>query len=200
MILEGIVTTLDEHGVVNIAPMGPIVPDDYPASGLATFALLPFRSSRTYANLARCPEGVLHVSDDVLLLARAAIGEVLPLPALADAEQVRGKILAGACRAYEFRVAAGSGDPVRERFTAEVVRTHRLRDAFGFNRAMFAVLEAAILATRVHLLPPAEIEADYRRLVKLVEKTGGPREAEAFALLQRYVAERQGEKEELNHG
>ena len=188
MILEGIVTTIDDQGRVNIAPMGPIVPEDYPCSGLATFTLLPFRSSHTYANLTWTPEGVLHVSDDVLLLARAAIGEVVPLPPMVDAELVRGKILAEACRAYEFRIVTRSGDSVRERFTAEVVRTHQLRDGFGFNRAKFAVLEAAILATRVHLLPPDEIEAEFRRLVKLVQKTGGPREAEAFALLERYVA------------
>ena len=187
MILEGIVTTIDEAGLVNIAPMGPIVPDDYPGSELATFTLLPFRSSRTHANLSGSPEGVLHVSDDVLLLAQAAIGEVNPAPTMRDAECVRGKILAEACMAYEFRIVTRSGDPVRERFTAEVVRTHRFRDGFGFNRAKFAVLEAAILATRVHLLPHDEIEADFRRLVKLVEKTGGPREAEAFALLERYV-------------
>ena len=187
MILEGIVTTIDEAGLVNIAPMGPIVPDDYPGSALERFTLLPFRSSRTHANLTRAPEGVLHVSDDVLLLAQAAIGEVQPAPAMLDAERVCGQILAEACRAYEFRIVSRSGDPVRERFTAEVVRTHHLRDGFGFNRAKFAVLEAAILATRVHLLPRDEIDAEFRRLVKLVEKTGGPREAEAFALLQRYV-------------
>jgi len=193
MILEGIVTTLDEQGRVNIAPMGPVVPDDYPGTALVTFTLLPFRTSRTHANLAGCPEGVLHVSDDVLLLARAAIGEVQPLPPMIDALEVRGRILAEACRAYEFRIVSRSGDPVRERLVAEVVRTHRLRDAFGFNRAKFAVLEAAILATRVHLLPPDEIEADFRRLVRLVEKTGGPREVEAFALLQDYVARRGAE-------
>ena len=188
MILEGIVTTLGEDGRVNIAPMGPIVPEDYPRGGPKTFTLLPFRSSRTYANLSWRPEGVLHVSDDVLLLARAAIGEVEPLPGMMDAQEIRGKILSDACRAYEFRITSGDGGSVRERFAAEVVRTHRLRDVFGFNRAMFAVVEAAILATRVHILPREEIENDYRRLQKLIEKTGGPREVEAFALLTRYVA------------
>ena len=187
MILEGIVTTLDGQGRVNIAPMGPHVPDDYPVTPLSTFTLLPFRTSRTHANLSECPEGVLHVHDDVLLLARAAIGEIDPLPPLSDALEVRGVLLVEACRAYEFRIVERSGDPLRERLTAQVVRTHRLRDAFGFNRAKYAVLEAAILATRVHMLPAGEIEADFARLVRLVEKTGGPREAEAFALLQRYV-------------
>jgi len=52
---------------------------------------------------------------------------------------------------------------------------------------MFAVVEAAILATRVHLLPAATITADFDRLAVLVQKTGGPREAEAFELLRDYV-------------
>ena len=61
------------------------------------------------------------------------------------------------------------------------------RDFFGFNRAMYAVVEAAILATRLAFLPRTEIEADFRKLGVLVEKTGGPREHEAFAFLQYYL-------------
>lgn len=188
MILEGIVTTLDQDDGVNIAPMGPIVPDDYPGPGFSYFELLPFSSSRTHANLMHRGEGVLHVSDDVLLLARAAIGPVDPLPDMVPAEIVRGRILSGACRAYEFRILDRTDDALRPRHTARVEKTHRLRDFFGFNRAHFAVLEAAILATRVHLLPRADIEADYRRLARLIVKTGGSREQEAFALLERHVA------------
>ena len=53
----------------------------------------------------------------------------------------------------------------------------RVRDFFGFNRAQHAVLEAAILATRVGLLPAGEIFAQLERLRPLVAKTGGPRTA-----------------------
>ena len=72
MILEGVVTTLDESGVLNIAPMGPRL-----VHGLERFLLRPFRSSTTYRNLKIKCEGVFHVTDDVLLIARAAIGEVV---------------------------------------------------------------------------------------------------------------------------
>ena len=72
--------------------------------------------------------------------------------------------------------------------TAEVVHAGRLRDFFGFNRAKHAVVEAAILATRVAFLPRQEIETDYRKLAVLVQKTGGPRELEAFAFLEQFVA------------
>ena len=63
-----------------------------------------------------------------------------------------------------------------------------MREFFGFNRAMFAVVEAAILATRTAFLPAEQIAADYERLAVPVEKTGGEREREAFAFLRAYVA------------
>ncbi len=60
-----------------------------------------------------------------------------------------------------------------------------IKDFFGWNRAKHAVLEAAILATRVHLLSESEIQEQLERLRIPIEKTAGPKEAEAFALLQR---------------
>jgi hypothetical protein len=187
MILEGIVTTLAVTDAINIAPMGPRLFPPYTLDAGSRFELRPFRTARTYANLVSHPEGVLHVSDDVLLLARAAVGPVDPLPPLLPAVSVRGRILAEACRAYEFRVVSTDDHDERVTFVAEVVHLHRLRDFFGFNRAMHAVLEAAILATRVHLLPAAQIAAEYERLAVLVAKTGGPREQEAFAFLKQHV-------------
>lgn len=184
MILEGIVTTVSREGVVNIAPMGPHVegPD------IKRFVLRPFKTAQTYRNLKGHGEGVLHVTDDVLLLARAAVGPVAPPPALAPAAEVCGFVLQDACRYYEFRVRALDDREERTHIEAEVVHAGRLRDFFGFNRAKHAVLEAAILATRTHLLPPTEIEAEYRKLAVIVSKTGGPREKEAFDFLSAYVA------------
>jgi hypothetical protein len=60
----------------------------------------------------------------------------------------------------------------------------------GFNRAKHAVLEAAILATRTHLLPPEQIRDEYARLQIIVDKTAGAREREAMAMLTQYVQSR----------
>jgi hypothetical protein len=55
------------------------------------------------------------------------------------------------------------------------------------------VVEAAILATRFHLLPAAEIDVDFRKLRVIVDKTGGPAEHEAMTLLEaRWAAFREG--------
>ena len=182
MILEGIVTSLDRQDVLNVAPMGPIV--DEP---LTRLVLRPFRSSRTYENLKQRPCGVFHVVDDVLLLARAAIGEVRVPPETFPAKKVPGRVLASACRWHEFEVDSCDDREERTRIEARVVHTGRLRDFFGFNRAKHAVLEAAILATRVHLLPRAHITAEFERLSVIVDKTAGPKEREAFEQLTRYV-------------
>ena len=182
MILEGIVTTISPAGAVNIAPMGPHVDED-----MQRFLLRPFPTSQTYQNLRAHGEGVLHVTDDVLLLARAAIGPVEPLPDLMPAEKVRGRVLRDVCRYYEFRVLSIDDREPRVRIEVEVLHAGRLREFFGFNRAKHAVVEAAILATRTAFLPPEEIAQEFRRLAVLVQKTGGPQEQEAFRFLSEYV-------------
>ncbi len=149
--------------------------------------LRPFRTAQTYRNLVSHPEGVLHVTDDVLLLARAAVGALDPAPPVEPATHVRGWLLRDCCRWYEFRIAARDDSADRARLDAEVVHVGRVRDFFGLNRAMHAVVEAAILATRLTLLPREEVEVSYRKLAVLVDKTGGPRERAAFAFLEEYV-------------
>jgi hypothetical protein len=183
MILEGIVTTLSADGAVNIAPMGPRVDPV-----MCRIVLRPFQTSTTYQNLKCHGEGVLHVTDDVELLARAAIGRLEPLPDLLPAEAVSGFRLADTCRWYSFRVSRIDDREERTTFEADVVGSGRVRDFFGFNRAKHAVVEAAILATRTHLLPSEEIAGDFARLKVLVEKTGGEQEQRAFAMLSEYVA------------
>lgn len=184
MVLEGIVTTRNPDGTTNVAPMGPIVD-----AAITRFTLRPFQTSTTYANLKRGGVGVLHVTDDVLLLARAAIGRIEITPPMFPATVIEGDVLADACRWYEFRVVSLDDSAERTTIEAEVVHVGRLRDFFGFNRAKHAVLEAAILATRLHLLPLDDVRSQLAALKVPVEKTAGPQERAAFALLEQYVAE-----------
>ncbi|MBI2194889.1 MAG: DUF447 family protein [Planctomycetes bacterium] len=181
MILEAIVTTLGPDGSLNVAPMGPRVDE-----GLSRFELQPYSTSQTYRNLKTHGEGVIHVVDDVWLLARAAVGSVEP-PTF-PASRVKGRVLQDACRYYEFRVTGMDESGQRIRIETEVLATGRLRDFFGFNRAKHAVVEAAILATRTAFLPREDILSEFERLAVLVQKTGGQQEYQAFAFLQDFVA------------
>ncbi|MDZ4784117.1 MAG: DUF447 family protein [Planctomycetia bacterium] len=187
LILEGLVTTFNADRTVNLAPMGPIV--DVTMDRLL---LRPFQSSTTFANLKRQGEGVFHVTDDVELLARRAIGDAGPLPAMRAAEFVDGMILSDACRWYAFRVRSIDDRHDRAEVEAEVVGRGVQREFFGFNRAKHAVLEAAILATRVGILPDAEIRAEMARLSSPVAKTGGASETAAFAYLEEHINRRLG--------
>jgi hypothetical protein len=178
MILEALVTTLDADGAPHLAPMGPRVAPDF-----ARFTLRPFPTSHTCHNLLRHGEGVLHITDDALLLARAAIGAVDDLPPVRPADRVRGFVLADCCRFFEFVVTSVDASTERVTVEAEVVHSGRVRDFFGFNRAKHAVVEAAILATRLHLLPLAEVAAEFAKLRAIVGKTGGPNERAAMDVL-----------------
>jgi uncharacterized protein len=182
MILEGIVTTVSAQGAVNIAPMGP-----YVDNAMDRFLLRPFATSQTCRNLMARGEGVLHVTDDVLLLAQAALGPVAPTPSLVPATNVQGFVLSDACRFYEFRVRTIDATRPRVEIHVEVVHHGRLRDFFGFNRAKHAVVEAAILATRTAFLPLNEVDAEFQKLEVIVAKTGGPQEHAAFQLLRNHL-------------
>jgi len=183
MILEAIVTTSNEDGSTNISPMGPTVSSDV-GGAIEEFQLRPFNTSRTFANLKRTRCGVLHVTDDVMLFAMTAIGQKPENANLIDAESVAGKILAGACRFYEFKVGFIDATGARTNLNCSTVRQGKLRDFWGFNRAKHAVLEAAILATRLDFLPKQEIEDSMNRLKVIVEKTAGEKEAAAMDLAE----------------
>jgi len=190
MILEGLVTTRSTQGTPHLAPMGPRVE----GADFARFTLRPFPTSTTFQNLRAHGQGVLHVTDDAALIARAALGAVDPFPALLPAEAVEGWILAESCRFYEFEVRDIDTRSERVSLTAEVLRSGWLRDFWGFNRAKHAVVEAAILATRFHLLALDEISAEFQKLRVIVTKTGGEAEASAMDFLESRLAQERARK------
>ncbi len=185
MILEAIITTTNADGSINVSPMGPWIEGD-PSGG---FELRPYETSRTFANLQERPYGVLHVTDDVMLFAQTAIGRLEEMPPLRTAEKnASAKILEEACRWYEFKAVYFETSEPRKNIRCEVVAAGRQRDFWGFNRARHAVLEAAILATRVDFIPMEEIARQFEPLRVIVDKTGGENEKEAMTLLERYLA------------
>ena len=182
LILEGIVTTTNVDNHPNISPMGPIVDPS-----MQTLTLRPYQTSTTFENLQRTGVGVFHVVDNVELLARAAVGKLDPVPSLSRCRDVPGYILDDACRWYAFRVRSQADDTERSKLDCQVVSHGHLRDFFGLNRAKHAVVEAAILTTRITWSSRSDIEGEFQRLASLVDKTGGTVERRAFAFLIDYV-------------
>ncbi len=191
VILEGIVTTLNEDKSVRVSAMGPIVEADF-----RRLVFRPFTTSRTFVNLKRSGQGIFHVTDDVELIARAAIDQLEVLPPGQLAVTLEGYILADACRWYAFRVDSMDEEQARAVVPCRVVERGFQREFFGLNRAKHAVVEAAILATRVQFMDARQLRDQFLSLTPLVEKTGGPVERRAFALLQRYVLQASAETED----
>ncbi|MFL5402981.1 MAG: DUF447 domain-containing protein [Gemmatimonadales bacterium] len=178
MIVETIVTTEAADGTINFAPMGVEWGDE-------TIVLKPFLETTTFRNLSATGVAVVNLTDDVMLFAQGAISSP-QFPSFA-ATVVKGAVLEAACSWRELRVATIDATPPRSRIETRVVHQGTRREFIGFNRARHAVLEAAILATRTHLLPAEQIRDEFARLQIIVDKTAGPREREAMELLTQYV-------------
>jgi hypothetical protein len=178
MIVETIVTTVAADGTLNFAPMGVEWGDE-------TIVLKPFLETTTYRNIAASRAAVVNLTDDVRVFARAAISS--PQYESGPAAVVRGVVLADCCSWRELDVRAIDSTPPRSRIEMAVVHRGTRREFIGFNRAKHAVLEAAIYATRLHLLPRDFIDSEMARLQVIVDKTAGAHEFEAMALLAEHV-------------
>lgn len=191
-LLEGMVTTSNEGGSTHLAAMGPKV--DWPITRLL---LRPYQSSQTFQNLRRSRRGILHVTDDVLLMARAAIGrmKMKEPPAFVPGPEGYPERLADCVRWYAFEVESLDDSSSRTEMVCRVTDEGRVRDFFGFHRARHAVIEAAILATRLHLMSVESVLDRYAEYATIVEKTAGIAERQAFAELQEFLNERLGEED-----
>jgi hypothetical protein len=178
VILETIITTVADDGAVNCAPMGVEWGEDM-------LVLKPFLETVTYRNVLATRVAVVNLTDDVRVFARAAIANP-PYPTV-PAVAVHGVMLADCCSWREVEVQSIDSTPPRARIEARVVHHGMRREFVGFNRARHAVLEAAIYVTRLHLLPRTFIESELTRLQVIVDKTAGPHELEAMALLTEHA-------------
>jgi hypothetical protein len=178
MIVETIVTTVAVDGTPNFAPMGIEWGDE-------TIVLKPFLETTTYRNIVASRAAVVNLTDDVRIFAKAAISN--PQYQSSAATVVHGVVLADCCSWRELEVQAIDSTPPRSRIEMAVVHRGTRREFIGFNRARHAVLEAAIYATRLHLLPRSFIDSEMARLQVIVDKTAGAQELEAMALLTEHI-------------
>ena len=180
MIRECIVITQSRAGAVHIAPLGLIEEGEH-------LVIAPFRPSLTLDNLRENPFAVANYTDDVLVFAGCLTGrrEWPTKPAT----NVPGAVLAQALAHAELQVVAVVEDEQRPRFRCAIVHEQNHRPFHGFNRAQAAVVEAAILVSRLHMLPPEKIEREIGYLQIAIDKTAGPRERQAWDWLMERMAE-----------
>lgn len=185
VIYETVVTTVSPQGRANVAPLG------VRYAG-AQVVLMPFRPSTTLDNIAATGHAVLNVVVDTRVFAGCVTGRKA-WPTVA-AERVGGVRLACALRHVELALDSQDGDPQRPVLRMRRVHERDHAPFVGFNRAQAAVIEGAVLVSRLHLLPPDKIEREMGYLQIAIDKTAGAAEHEAWQWLSEAVANHRGER------
>ena len=180
MIIEGLMITTGEDDVPHVAPMGPVVDEQ-----LEQWLLRPYQNSTTFKNLFRTGQGVFQVVDDVLPIVQAA----LKLPSETSVYQTAcGHWVCGStCRWFALKIRQWDTAQLRAEGQASVTESGEIRPFWGWNRAKHAILEATILATRLHLTGRDPVLDELDKLAVVVEKTAGVREARAWNLVHSYI-------------
>jgi uncharacterized protein len=174
MIYETIVTTLDSSDQPHIAPFGVREEGEL-------VLIAPFRPSSSLDNFMHHQAAVINLTDDVRIFAGAFVGK-RDWP-LVPADSIHGVRLASALAHRELELVEVREDTTRPELLFKVkheVQHHAFR---GFNRAQAAVIELAVLVSRLHMLPIEKVEAEVAYLSIAVEKTAGARELQAWQWL-----------------
>lgn len=180
MIRETIITTINPDGQVHIAPMG-----IRQVNNLVVIA--PFKPSTTLENLRHNKQAVVNLTDDVRIFAGCLTGRYL-WPTV-PATVITGQRLENTLSHMELTVNKIEEDKLRPRFFCEITHQEIHKPFMGFNRAQSAVLEAAILVSRLHMLPAEKIDTEIKYLEIAMEKTAGPAEIEAWGWLMDRITE-----------
>jgi len=178
LIRESVITTRSADGRTHIAPMGM-----HEREG--GYLVLPFRPSTTLDNLLREGFAVLNFTDDVRVIAGCLTGR-RDWP-LCPADRVPGDRLAGALTHVELGVERYWEDPQRPGLFCRPLHRGMHHPFQGFNRAQWAVVEAAILVSRLQLLTLERVEQEMAFLQVALDKTAGEREREAWGWLAEKV-------------
>jgi uncharacterized protein len=178
-IFETVVTTVAADGTPHVAPMGVRYQGEH-------VVLMPFKPSTTHDNVVATGHAVLNIVTDTRVFAGCVTGRK-QWPTL-PAEQVPGVRLACALEHIELRLAERQDDAQRPVLKLARVNSVRHAPFAGLNRAQAAVIEGAVLVSRLHMLPMEKIDSEMRYLQIAIDKTAGPEEHEAWLWLCEAVA------------
>ncbi len=191
VIFETVVTTVAADGKPHVAPMGV----RYRGGQVV---LMPFKPSTTHDNIIATGCAVLNILVDTRVFAGCVTGR-RDWPAL-PAEKIECVRLAVALSHVELRLAECIDDAQRP--ILHMARVHEVTHApfAGFNRAQAAVLEGAVLVSRLHMLPPQKVDSEMAYLQIAIDKTAGPEEHEAWGWLLEAVRRHRAKPETVANG
>lgn len=184
MIQEVIVTTVNQQGVAHIAPMGVHLVND-------EFIILPFKPSTTLDNILTSQTVVINYCDDVRVFAGCLTGR--RDWDLQAAEKIKGKVLTNTLAHRELKLVRVEEDDIRPKLFCKSIYEMNHALFTGFNRAQYSVLEAAILCSRLKMLPMDKIDREIAYLRIGLEKTASERELEAWDWLMAVIEQHKQE-------
>ena len=187
MIFEAIIITTDIAGNPHVTPFGVRYQDEL-------VVISPFRPSTTLENVLATKCAVINITDDVRVFAGALTGR--QAWQLNPATNIQGYVLDDALVHRELVLVEVKQDTVRPTLYFKTKHQVCHKPFQGYNRAQAAVVELAVLASRLNILPMEKITAEMRYLQIAIDKTAGERELQAWSWLcekiENYQAEQTG--------
>ncbi len=181
VIFEVVLTTRSATGALHIAPMGVRYRPAQGPGGEDLVTVMPFKPSTTLDNIRARRAAVLNVVTDTRVFAGCVTGRrdwpTEPVPA------IDGLRLAHAMRHLALELVDDRDDPQRPVLTLRVREQVDHAPFLGFNRAQAAVIEGAVLVSRLRLLPLERIERELAPLQVAIDKTASAQEHEAWSWL-----------------
>ena len=171
MIFETIIISVDAKNVPHVTPFGVKHEGD-------DIVISPFKPSKTLDNILSSRAATMNLSDDVRIFAGALtkrkVWKLLPT------NKINGFRIDGCLAHVELALIDVREDAERPQLVMQKIATHHHKGFDGFNRAQAAVIELAVLASRLHMLPVEKVETERKYLQIAIDKTAGKRELEAW--------------------
>jgi uncharacterized protein len=174
MIFETIISTVNQDGEPHVTPFGVRHED-------GNIVISPYKPSITLDNILTTKCAVMNLTDDVRVFADALAGK--PYPALLAGQSVSAMRLANCLAHVELELIEVHDDALRPQLVMKKVAEFNHKPFAGFNRAQGAVIELAVLVSRLHMLPKEKVMSEKAYLQIAIDKTAGEREIEAWRWL-----------------
>jgi len=181
MIRESIVITTDLKNKPHVTPMGII----YDKNKLI---ISPFIPSKTYLNLKENPYAAINFTDDVNIFVDSLLGK--SNFKIKSTKEIKSFYLENALSYVEVKVTKFIENKIRPKFECKILKETSLGSFKGFNRAQLSVIEAAILVSRIKILPVTKIKREINYLKIAVDKTAGKKEKIAWTKLIKKINRR----------
>ena len=180
MIFETIITSIDLAGNPHLAPFG----IKYEGENII---ISPYRPSTTLDNILATKGAVMNLTDDVRVFAASLtnrkVGELVSINTTSQTNKIKGFRLDNCLAHVELELLEVRDEAVRPQLIMQKVAEFNHKPFAGFNRAQAAVIELAVLVSRLHLLPKDKVMNEIEYLKIAIDKTAGEREWQAWRWL-----------------